>query len=200
MLYGSAFRHGKLLEYIRGALVNPRLEYHEEVRGAMKKRYRFLGAMSLEAATNSPSGRSTPVPGPSNEIHSLASFMTFRHYILDFCIAERCFRVLDAGIMSSQMSQPHNESSLVARCRNGDSEALGELWEICHGSLLGMLLSLGAERTEAEDVLADLWAGRPSILKKFNGICTLQSWLETLAKIRWVDRNPKRSRGAGSMG
>jgi DNA-directed RNA polymerase specialized sigma24 family protein len=108
--------------------------------------------------------------------------------------------------MSSQMSHPDNESSLVARCRQGDPDALGELWEIYNGSLLEMLLSRGAERTEAEDVLADLWAAcipgwddRPSILKKFSGKCPLQGWLENLATIRWVDRKPKRS-GAASTG
>ena len=99
------------------------------------------------------------------------------------------------------MSQLDGEGSQVAKCRQGDPEALAELREKCQNSLLGILLSRGADRTEADDLLADLWADcvpgqddRPSILEKFSGKCTLQGWLATVATNRWVDRNPKRSR------
>ena len=99
------------------------------------------------------------------------------------------------------MGQPDDESSLVARCRQGDPDALAELYEKYHGSLFGILLSQGANRTDVEDLLADLWADyipgrddRPSILEKFSGKCALQGWLSTLATNRWVDRERKRSR------
>jgi len=103
--------------------------------------------------------------------------------------------------MSSQASQLDDESLKVARCRQGDPEALAELREKCQSPLLGILLSRGADRTEAEDLLADLWADcvpgnddRPSILEKFSGKCTLQGWLATVATNRWVDRKRKQSR------
>jgi len=99
------------------------------------------------------------------------------------------------------MSQLDGESSQVAKCRQGDPEALAELREKCQNSLLGILLSRGADRTEADDLLADLWADcvpgqddRPSILEKFSGKCTLQGWLATVATNRWVDRKRKQSR------
>jgi RNA polymerase sigma factor (sigma-70 family) len=103
--------------------------------------------------------------------------------------------------MSSQISQVDGESLQVTRCRQGDGEALAGLRERCQSSLLGILLSRGADRTEAEDLLADLWADcvpghddRPSILEKFSGKCTLQGWLATVATNRWVDRKRKQSR------
>jgi RNA polymerase sigma factor (sigma-70 family) len=103
--------------------------------------------------------------------------------------------------MSSHASQPGGESPLVARCRQGEPDALAELRENCQGSLVGILLSRGADRTEAEDLLADLWSDcvpgqddRPSILEKFSGKCTLQGWLATVATNRWVDRKRKQSR------
>jgi DNA-directed RNA polymerase specialized sigma24 family protein len=103
--------------------------------------------------------------------------------------------------MSSQISQPDGESSQVARCRQGDAEALAQLRERCQSPLLGILLARGADRTEADDLLADLWADcvpgqddRPSILEKFSGKCTLQGWLATVATNRWVDRKRKQSR------
>jgi DNA-directed RNA polymerase specialized sigma24 family protein len=77
----------------------------------------------------------------------------------------------------------------------------GQLYKKHHDSLLEILLSRGVDRTEADDLLADVWADcvpgrrhRPSMLKKFNGTCPLQDWLAKVATIRWVDRNPKRSR------
>jgi hypothetical protein len=90
--------------------------------------------------------------------------------------------------MFSQMSQPDAESSLVARCLQGDVDALAELREKNHGSLLGILLSRwGMNRTKAEDLLADLWGDcvpgnddRPSILQQFSGECSLQSWLSIM--------------------
>jgi RNA polymerase sigma factor (sigma-70 family) len=103
--------------------------------------------------------------------------------------------------MSSQASQLDGESLQVARCRQGDGDALAELRERCQSPLLGILLARGADRTEAEDLLADLWADcvpgnddRPSILEKFSGKCTLQGWLATVATNRWVDRKRKQSR------
>src|SRR5882762_9308848 len=103
--------------------------------------------------------------------------------------------------MSSQASRVDGESLQVSKCRQGDVEALAEVRERCHGSLLGILLARGADRTEAEDLLADLWSDcvpgnddRPSILEKFSGKCTLQGWLATVATNRWVDRKRKQSR------
>jgi hypothetical protein len=86
------------------------------------------------------------------------------------------------------MSQPDGESSLVARCLQGNVEALAELREKYHGSLLRILLSrLGMNRTQAEDLLADLWGDcvpgnddRPSILEEFSGKCSLQRWLSIM--------------------
>jgi RNA polymerase sigma factor (sigma-70 family) len=103
--------------------------------------------------------------------------------------------------MSSPSSQLDGESLQVLKCRQGDVEALTRLRERCHGPLLGILLARGAARTEAEDLLADLWADcvpghddRPSILEKFSGKCTVQGWLATVATNRWVDLKRKQSR------
>ena len=103
--------------------------------------------------------------------------------------------------MSSQTSQLDNESLHVAKCRQGDSEALTELREKLHKSLLAILLARGANRTEAEDLLADLWSDcvpgnddRPSLLEKFKGNCSLQGWLATVATNRWIDRKRREAR------
>lgn len=103
--------------------------------------------------------------------------------------------------MSSPPNQWDGEILQVSKCRQGDVDALAELRERCHGPLLGILLTRGATRTEAEDLLADVWADcvpgqndRPSILEKFSGKCTLQGWLATVATNRWIDLKRKQNR------
>ena len=102
--------------------------------------------------------------------------------------------------MSSHPSQLDEESLQVSKCCQADVEALAQLRDRCHGPLLGTLLARGAGRTEAEDLLADLWADcvpgqddRPSILEKFSGKCSVQGWLATVATNRWVDLKRKQS-------
>jgi RNA polymerase sigma factor (sigma-70 family) len=103
--------------------------------------------------------------------------------------------------MSVQASQLGNERLLVAKCLQGNIESLTELRDKCHNSLLGILLARGADRTEARDLLADLWADcvpgdddHPSLLEKFSGKCTLHGWLATVVTNRWIDRKRKLAR------
>ncbi len=94
--------------------------------------------------------------------------------------------------MSSPTSSRDAEG--VDRCQRGDPAALAELRDKLQLPILKTLLSRGASRTEAEDLLADLWADcvpgaddRPSLLQKYNGKSTVQGWLATIATNRWID-------------
>jgi RNA polymerase sigma factor (sigma-70 family) len=94
--------------------------------------------------------------------------------------------------MSPQQNQWDGQG--LDRCQHGDPLALAELREKMQSPILSILLSRGASRTEAEDVLADLWADcvpgaqdKPSLLEKFAGKSTLQGWLATIATNRWID-------------
>jgi RNA polymerase sigma factor (sigma-70 family) len=105
--------------------------------------------------------------------------------------------------MSSQPGQLDDRSLQAEKCREGDLQALADLRQQCHASLMNILLSRGATRTEAEDLLADLWADcvpgnadRPSLLEKFSGKCTLPGWLATVATNRWFDLKRKQARRA----
>src|SRR5882724_9877342 len=96
--------------------------------------------------------------------------------------------------MSSQSGPLESERLLARNCQQGDAEALAHLRDTSHTALFNILISRGASRTEAEDLLADLWADcvpgsdeRPSLLEKFSGKCTFQGWLATVATNRWID-------------
>ena len=82
-----------------------------------------------------------------------------------------------------------------------DPDALAALREQCHKQLLNILLARGARHTEAEDLLADLWAdcvpgnaARPSLLEKFSGRCSLKTWLATVATNRLIDLRRRQTR------
>jgi len=102
--------------------------------------------------------------------------------------------------MAAPDGELSNEAALVLGCVQGDSQALGRLREKCHSDLLHILLARGATRTEAEDLLADLWCDcvpggddRPSLLEKFNGKCKLLGWLSTVMTRRLIDFRRRQS-------
>ena len=103
--------------------------------------------------------------------------------------------------MAPPASEPDDELADVNRCLQGDSAALARLRDHCQPSLLNILLSRGASRTEAEDLLADLWSDcvpgagdKPSLLEKFGGKSRLVAWLSTVATRRWIDTKRRQSR------
>jgi RNA polymerase sigma factor (sigma-70 family) len=103
--------------------------------------------------------------------------------------------------MSSPVHQLDGELLQARKCQQGDTEALAALRLQCHDMVLSILLARGASRTEAEDLLADLWSDcvpgdddRPSLLEKFNGKCLLRNWLATVATRRWIDLKRRQAR------
>src|SRR5215468_7815604 len=103
--------------------------------------------------------------------------------------------------MTSEVNAREDELLQVKKILEGDTAALGALREACHGPLTNILVARGASRTEAEDLLADLWADcvpggdeRASRLEKFSGKCSLQGWLATVATNRLIDLKRKQIR------
>lgn len=75
---------------------------------------------------------------------------------------------------------------------NGNEGSASELRSRYDGQLKSILCKRGASSTEAEDLVADLWAdcfgssGQP-LLQKYEGRCALSSWLFTVATNRFID-------------
>jgi len=97
------------------------------------------------------------------------------------------------------------EYERVRRAQQGDPEALAALREICHPHLVNILLARGANQTETEDILADIWSDcvpgagdRPSLLAKFGGKFSLLSWLARVACNRWIDLKRRGAKQADS--
>jgi RNA polymerase sigma-70 factor (ECF subfamily) len=70
--------------------------------------------------------------------------------------------------------------ALVAAVRNGDSQALGALYDTFAVTLYRTALRLTGEPSEAEDVVHDCFVGLPEALRKYEERGTLGPWLTTM--------------------
>ncbi len=82
----------------------------------------------------------------------------------------------------------------MQRVLDGDDAAAAELRARYEGKLIAVLCSRGAARSEAEELVADLWAdcftsrgGDRSLLAKYQGRSSFESWLTTVGMHRLVD-------------
>ncbi len=88
----------------------------------------------------------------------------------------------------------HPDLEFVRRIQSADEDAAAQLRSRYHGKIVAVLCARGASKTEAEDLVADLWAdcfsrpnNRQPLLAKYQGRCALESWLMTVATHRLVD-------------
>jgi len=91
-------------------------------------------------------------------------------------------------------SRHEQDLAFVQQVLSGDDRAAAELRSRYHGKLVGVLRSRGANQTESEDLVADLWtdcfaapANRQTLLTKYQGRCALESWLLTVGTNRLID-------------
>jgi RNA polymerase sigma factor (sigma-70 family) len=92
------------------------------------------------------------------------------------------------------ISRHDQDLAFVQRVLAIDPAAASELRRRYHGKLVGVLRARGANQTEAEDLVADLWTdcfaareNRQTLLNKYQGRCALESWLLTVATHRLID-------------
>ena len=97
-------------------------------------------------------------------------------------------------------SRYEQDLAFVQRVLVGEPPAASELRSRYHGKLVGVLRARGANPTEADDLVADLWTdcfaprgNRQTLLTKYQGRCALESWLLTVATNRLVDLKRRQS-------
>ncbi|MEY2563065.1 MAG: Bacteriophage protein [Verrucomicrobiota bacterium] len=94
-----------------------------------------------------------------------------------------------------QATSTHEQDlNFVQRVLSGNGSAAAELRRRYHGRVVAVLCARGANPTEAEDLVADLWSDcfvappdKKTLLGKYQGRCALESWLLTVATHRLVD-------------
>ena len=106
--------------------------------------------------------------------------------------------------MNSAGTTHHADLELVENCLAGRPDAWETLRSRLHGPLLAALIGRGATATEAEDVLADLWAdtilkgGERGLLERYDGSYSLKCWFSCIATNRLVDLK-RRQRFTGEI-
>jgi RNA polymerase sigma factor (sigma-70 family) len=97
-------------------------------------------------------------------------------------------------------SRHEQDLAFVQRVLSAEPAAAAELRSRYNSKLVGVLRARGASQTEAEDLVADLWAdcfaprgNREPLLSKYQGRCALESWLLTVGTNRLVDLKRRQS-------
>ena len=93
--------------------------------------------------------------------------------------------------MNGHYSMESQDQAWLARYRAGDVEALGEMMDHYRRPLLGFILKMSADRTEAEDIFQDVWLRAIRRLHTFRRGRIL-SWLFRIAHNLVIDRARKR--------
>ncbi len=73
-----------------------------------------------------------------------------------------------------------DESELIARVRQGDPVALGEVYRRHASGLMGVAQRLTGSRPDAEDVVHDVFVGLPEALERYEERGKLDAWLRRL--------------------
>ena len=107
----------------------------------------------------------------------------------------------ESNLVAVTRSPIEPQQQLMRQAQQGDAEALARLRDELQPALLGILLSRGAGRSEAEDILADLWSdcvpgsdGAAPLLAKFNESASPLGWLARVAINRWIDAQRRRAK------
>lgn len=76
---------------------------------------------------------------------------------------------------------PSAEADLIVRVRAGDPDALATLYRLHGSQVLSVAARLMGSRSDAEDVLHDLFVGLPEALRRYEDRGTLGAWLRRVA-------------------
>src|SRR5690349_16594435 len=84
-----------------------------------------------------------------------------------------------------------DERDLVRKLRSGDRRGFEEVYHAYAGRVLGFALRLCRERSEAEDLVQEVFLAAYSGRANFQGRASLLTWLLGIASRRWRDRGRK---------
>ena len=90
---------------------------------------------------------------------------------------------------------------LAEKCLAGDERAIAQLQRHFRDGVISYLVRAGAEQREAEEITDSLWADclapsadAPARLARYDGSCTLRTWLNTVALNRLLTEKRRETR------
>lgn len=81
------------------------------------------------------------------------------------------------GTSAAKAAAGPDEARLVDALRERDEHAFTELVERYHRALLGVAIGYVRDRAAAEDVVQETWIGLLQSIDRFEGRCSLKTWL-----------------------
>jgi RNA polymerase sigma-70 factor (ECF subfamily) len=88
---------------------------------------------------------------------------------------------LPALLPFASAPDPAAFSPLVARLRRGDRAAIGEAYDLHHQTIRAFARRLTGDEHAAEDLLHEVFVTLPSAIQRFEGSCSLQTFLISIA-------------------
>lgn len=103
---------------------------------------------------------------------------------------------MHAGFMLRQANHWDEaiESSIVERCRRNDVEAFGKLVDAYQSRVYGFVRRMVSEREDAADVAQEVFIRAFQGFSRFDGRCSVRTWLFRIAYNLCIDRARKAER------
>lgn len=79
------------------------------------------------------------------------------------------------------MNSESDAKRTIAKARDGDMDALGDLYRAHASAVMRVAYHLTTSRDEAEDIVQDVFVGLPEALRKLGDLSSFPSWLRRVA-------------------
>ncbi|CAN5415044.1 sigma-70 family RNA polymerase sigma factor [soil metagenome] len=97
-------------------------------------------------------------------------------------------------------SEPADEAALIDRCKRQDVEAFGKLLDAYQNRVFGFVRRMVPNAEEAADITQDVFIRAFQNFTRFDGRCSVRTWLFRIADHLCVDRARKVDRSPSFVG
>jgi RNA polymerase sigma-70 factor (ECF subfamily) len=88
-----------------------------------------------------------------------------------------------------------DETAIVDKCRRRDPEAFGKVVDAFQGRVFGFVRKMVRDPDEASDLSQEVFIRAFQSFDRFDGRCSLRTWLFRIAHNLCIDRSRRRGRG-----
>ncbi len=104
-----------------------------------------------------------------------------------------------ARLSAGNQTDHSNELAIVERCRRQDFEAFGKLVDAYQNRVFGFVRRMVTNAEEASDITQDVFVRAFQSFSRFDGRCSVRTWLFRIAYNLCVDRARKNNRSPNEV-
>lgn len=105
-----------------------------------------------------------------------------------------------ANLSVAKRSEPVDDAALIDRCRRQDLEAFGKLLDAYQARVFGFVRRMVKNTDEASDLTQEVFIRAYQSFSKFDGRCSVKTWLFRIAYNLCVDRSRRCDRSPVEVG